>query len=108
MVALQRAQHPKVKEFAQLETAEPETVADVLKAINAAADMTAAPQVGGEAPGLLQKLKESQRSIFDREYIQAQLNGHQELFKIQEQYLGVRHLVYGVRFVDESQLASSN
>ncbi|GLS64649.1 DUF4142 domain-containing protein [Methylobacterium oxalidis] len=33
-IALKKAQHPKVKEFAQLEVAEQETIADVLRASN--------------------------------------------------------------------------
>jgi putative membrane protein len=92
-IALMKAQHPKVKEFANLEVAEQETVGDVLKAINAAANnMSPPPQLTPDETAMLEKMRQEQTG-FDRSYIQGQIEGHQKLLKIQEDYLAVgKHL----------------
>jgi predicted outer membrane protein len=65
--ALQPTQNPKVKQFAQMETSEQAAVADVLKAVKAAAnDLTPPSQFGPEENSALQKLEYSQRATFDR------------------------------------------
>jgi len=86
-IAVAKAQHPKVKEFANFEVAEQETVGDVLKAIKAAAsDMTPPPQLDAAGTATLQKLQQA-KAGFDKEYVQGQIEGHQKLLKIQEDYL---------------------
>ena len=93
-IAVQKASSAKVKEFAQLETAEQETVGDVLKAIKAAAsDMAPAPELDATQTAILQKLQQAKGTAFDREYVQGQVQGHQELLKVQETYLAAgKHL----------------
>jgi putative membrane protein len=88
-LALKEAQHPKVKQFAQLETTEQETLAEALKAISAAADTKPAPDLSGDALAPLQKLREAGRGVLDRDFVRAQLTGHEKLLKVQEDYLAV-------------------
>jgi putative membrane protein len=88
-IALERAQSSKVKQFAQLETAEQETMADVFKAVKAAADdLAPAAPLTADENNILQKLQHG-KATFDRDYVQAQGSAHHELLKIQEHYLSV-------------------
>ena len=98
-IALKKAQNPKVKEFAQLEVSEQETIADVLKSMRdqstPASGQVKAPsaevvQTNLDAKGkqMMDKLQKAEAGAgFDREYIQGQVQGHQELLQIQETYL---------------------
>jgi predicted outer membrane protein len=87
-LAVNRVQQAKLREFAELEVAEQETVGDVLSAIKAAAnDTSAAPQFDDEQKAVLQKLQQAQGAAFDSAYLQAQVDGHHKLLQIQENYL---------------------
>jgi predicted outer membrane protein len=88
-LATREAQHPRVRQFAQLEMAEQETIAGIVKAISAAADTKPEPDLGGDALAPLQKLKEAGRGVFDRDFVRAQLTGHEKLLKVQEDYIAV-------------------
>ncbi len=97
-IAEQKASFDKLKEFSRLETAEQETVADVLKSLESAgpvSGMVKPPaeaeveqhldQAGREA---LQKMRAQQAgAAFDHDYLEAQTDGHQKLLRIQEDYL---------------------
>lgn len=98
-IAVKKAQNPKVKEFAQLEVSEQETIADVLKSMRdqstPASGQVKAPtaevvQTNLDAKGkaMIEKLQKAEAgATFDREYIQGQIEGHQQLLDIQEAYL---------------------
>lgn len=100
-IALEKAKGAKVKEFAEFETAEQETIADILMSMKKPA---------GEAQGALMKPSEAEVEAmldamgketvakmkaapagtgFDKEYVTAQLDGHKKLLAIQEDYLKV-------------------
>jgi putative membrane protein len=68
-----------VRRFANYEVAEQTTIADVLKS------MGMKPPKSDEAVQMVDKLKNS--SNFDADYLAAQLDGHQKLLKIQEDYI---------------------
>lgn len=98
-IAMKKAQNPKIKEFAQLEIAEQETIADVLKSMRdqstPASGQVKAPtaevvQTNLDAKGkaMAEKLQKAEAGpAFDREYVQGQIEGHQQLLEIQETYL---------------------
>ena len=98
-IALKKAQNPKVKEFAQLEVAEQETIADVLKSMRdqsvPASGQVKAPsaevvQTNLDAKGkaMAEKLQKAEAgAAFDRDYVQGQIEGHNQLLEIQETYL---------------------
>ncbi|RVU20154.1 DUF4142 domain-containing protein [Methylobacterium oryzihabitans] len=98
-VALQKAKDDDVKQFARFEVAEQETIADVLKAMRDPATAASGsvkppsePEVTGQldpkGKAMLDKLEQAKAgSAFDREYIRGQIEGHQALLKIQEDYL---------------------
>jgi len=97
-LAQQKAQTDDLKEFAQLEVAEQEALADVLKSLQnpGLVDGTIKPpseadveqhldQRGREK---LEKMRAAPAGTeFDREYLGAQATGHLELLRIQETYL---------------------
>jgi putative membrane protein len=68
-----------VKRFANYEVAEQTTIAEVLES------MGAKPEKSEKAGEALDKLKKS--SNFDADYVTAQLDGHQQLLKIQDDYI---------------------
>ena len=98
-IAEGKLQTDDLKEFAQLEAAEQETLADVLKSLQnpSLTDATTKPLSDAE---MEQHLDQSGReqlekmraapagAEFDREYLEGQTNGHLELLRIQETYLG--------------------
>jgi putative membrane protein len=97
-IALQKAQNPNVKQFAQFERDEQTTLAEVLRSWQepAATASTAAPRgAGASAPTIPQDKADMMQALqqakpgpeFDRMYIQGQIQGHQELLQIQERYL---------------------
>ena len=83
-IALQQAQHPKVKEFAGFEVAEQTTIAQVLTDTQ---NPSPAPLDGAHAAMLKQLQSMSPGPQFDRAYIMGQLQGHQELLAIQNGFL---------------------
>jgi putative membrane protein len=97
-IAPPKVSHPLLKQFAQFEIAEPETVADVLKAIQTNAASTGAVQASTDAD-LMQNLDDAGKASvekfraqrpgaqFDRDYIRYQVEGHRKLLDIQEVYL---------------------
>jgi putative membrane protein len=113
--ALQKAQNPKVKQFAQFERDEQTTIAEVLRSImepaatassgsaaaaasgNATASASAggsaraaatSPEIPADKAKMMEQLQQAQAGAeFDRLYIQGQLQGHQELLQLQERYL---------------------
>lgn len=98
-IAERKTQSPKLKEFAQFEVAEQETVADVLKSLqnSGLVSGTVKPPSDAEVEQHLdqngretvQKMSTAQAgAAFDREYLEAQTRGHEELLRIQETYLG--------------------
>jgi putative membrane protein len=96
-IAVQKARSPHVKQFAQFEVAEQETIAEILKTMQGANVTTgqgAAPNAEAQA-NLDAKSKSTQQKLqsakagpeFDREYVMAQIDGHNDLLKIQETYI---------------------
>ena len=97
-VAEQKASFDKLKEFSRFETAEQETIADVLKSLESAGVVSGMVKPPSEAEveqhldqeghEMLQKMRAEQAgAAFDQAYLQAQTDGHQKLLHIQEDYL---------------------
>jgi len=96
-LAVDKAQNPLLKQFARFEVAEQETIAEIIKTMQGANGSTAegsAPNaeakamIGDEGNKILDKLKSAKAGAdFDIEYVKAQIDGHQELLKIQETYI---------------------
>jgi putative membrane protein len=110
--ALQKAQNPKVKQFAQFERDEQTTIAEVLRSIQepaatassgaaaasgasasasasggAARAMATAPEIPADKARMMEELQQKSGTEFDRMYVQGQIQGHQELLQIQERYI---------------------
>jgi putative membrane protein len=97
--ALTKAQNRWVKMFANFEVAEQNTLADVMHSFadpaSTASTSAGATQAAATAPELppadaaaMEKMSKAQPgAAFDRDYIAAQLKGHQDLLNIQELYL---------------------
>jgi len=97
-VALNKARDEDVKEFAEFEVAEQETIADVLKSmkdgtvsgkVTAPSDTDVRQQLSEEDNATLQKMEKMEGKEFDRAYIRAQIEGHQKLLRIQDEYLAI-------------------
>jgi putative membrane protein len=97
-LAQQKAQTDDLKEFAQLEAAEQETLADVLKSLRnpGLIDGPVKPPSDAEVEQYLDRRGREQLekmraapagTEFDREYLAGQATGHLELLRIQETYL---------------------
>jgi len=97
-VAAQKAHFPKLREFAHLETAEQETVADILKSLQSPGLVNGTVTHPSEAEleehldsagrETLQKMRSAQAgAMFDRAYLDAQTAGHRQLLRIQDDYL---------------------
>jgi putative membrane protein len=100
-VAMSKAQNPGLKQFAGFEIEEQTTLAEVLRSMmdpgataatgtsanNQASQSGTAMQMDAKAREMMQKLQSQQGAEFDKAYLQAQLQGHQELLQVQEQYL---------------------
>jgi putative membrane protein len=98
-VAEPKVRAPRLREFARFEIAEQETVADVLKSlqnpgapvsgtVTPPSDADLEPHLDARARETLQKMRSARAGAeFDREYIDAQTDGHQQLLRIQEDYL---------------------
>lgn len=96
-IALQRGRHPWVKTFAQYEVAEQETIADVLTSMegpqttastgSAAGAAGATPALDAKGQQLVSALEKASDAQFDSDYVRGQLQGHQDLLAIQENFL---------------------
>jgi putative membrane protein len=97
-IAVQKVRSAKLKEFANFEVAEQETVADVLKSlqnpgivngtVKPPTDAEIEQHLDQEGRDTVQKMRTSQAGPeFDRQYWDAQNKGHEELLRIQEDYL---------------------
>jgi putative membrane protein len=98
-IAAQKAQTDDLKEFAQMEEAEQETLADVLKSLSLQnASLNGRTRRPGDAEveqnldqrgrDALERLRaEPAGADFDRAYLGALATGHLELLRIQETYL---------------------
>ena len=97
--ALSKAQHPRVKQFANFEVAEQTTLAEVLRSFSepaaTASTTRGAQQAASTAPELPQRDSAAMEKMsraeagpaFDRDYVSMQIQGHRELLSIQERYL---------------------
>jgi predicted outer membrane protein len=96
--ALSKAQNPRVKMFAQFEVAEQNTLADVMHSFSdpaSTASTAGAKQAAATAPELpaadaavMEKMSKAQPgAAFDKDYVAAQIKGHQDLLAIQERYI---------------------
>jgi putative membrane protein len=97
-LAQEKAQTDDLKEFAQLEAAEQETLAGVLKSlrnpglidgiVRAPSDAEVEQYLDRRGRDQLEKMRAAPAGTeFDREYLAAQATGHLELLRIQETYL---------------------
>lgn len=86
-LALEKAQDPAVKRFAEVEVAEQETLATVLAGLTEGRN-SIAPQIQPklEQRQELDRMRQLSRG-FDQAYINHQINGHRELLTLQERYL---------------------
>jgi putative membrane protein len=84
-IAMQKARHPRVKEFARFEHDEQTTVAAVLKSMDPGLQPPGPPQDVADTINRLKRM--SPGSAFDREFVAAQIEGHEKLRGIQENYL---------------------
>jgi putative membrane protein len=93
-LAQDKAQDAKVKQFAKFEVDEQTGIAEVLKSMQGATGQGAAPnaeaqgQLDDKGKQMLKRLQDAKGADFDAAYLKAQLDGHQELLKIQEAYIG--------------------
>jgi putative membrane protein len=86
-IALEKAHRPKVKEFAQFEHDEQTTVAAVLKSMDPG---LSPPNPPADIAQTIDKLKQMKPGeAFDHEFVTAQIQGHDMLRSIQEDYLKV-------------------
>ena len=93
-----QGQHARLKQFAGFEIAEQETVANILKAIQTGAAPNGAIPSPSDAE-VMQNLDDAGKSAvekfrqmnagwaFDREYLRAEIDGHNRLLEIQQAYL---------------------
>lgn len=97
--ALSKAQNPRVKQFAEFEIAEQNLLTEIMHSFAdpaaTASTTTGAQQAASTAPELPQKdaaaMERMSRAqagpAFDKDYVTLQIQGHQELLKLQEDYL---------------------
>lgn len=97
--ALSKAQDPRVKQFAEFEIGEQNTLTDVLHSFadpaatasttaGAQSSASTAPELSQEDSATMERLSKAQPgAALDREYVGMQIQGHQKLLKLQEGYL---------------------
>ncbi len=84
-LASEKAHGAKVKEFAKFERDEQTTVAAILKTMDPSLTPSHLPPDVAQA---IDKLKSSHGGeVFDREFVSAQIQGHEMLRSMQEEYL---------------------
>src|SRR6195952_900896 len=96
-VAVKKARDEDVKQFAEFEVAEQETIADVLTSmkdpskasgkLNPPSDAEVRKNIAQEDQAMLQKMEQMEGKEFEAAYVKAQTEGHQKLLRIQEDYL---------------------
>jgi len=98
-IAQQKAQNADLKQFATFEVQEQTTISEVLQSMmdpsataatsaQASSGAAGGMQMPAEARQMVQKLQSAQAGAeFDREYLQAQMQGHRDLLQVQERYL---------------------
>jgi len=97
--ALTKAQNPRVKQFAEFEVGEQNLLAEIMHSFadpNATASTTrgaqaaasTAPELPAKDAQAMERLsKAAGGAAFDKDYVALQIQGHQELLKLQEDYL---------------------
>jgi len=97
--AQSKAQNPRVKQFAEFEIGEQNTLADILHSFadpaatasttaGARASASTAPELPQEDSAAMERLSKAQAGAgFDRDYVALQLEGHRKLLKLQEDQL---------------------
>ncbi len=90
-IAQPKVNTPRLKEFAGFEIAEQETVANILKAIQtgeAPSDAEVMQNLDDAGKSAVEKLRQMNGGwAFDREYLRAEIDGHNRLLEIQQAYL---------------------
>jgi putative membrane protein len=91
-IATQKAQNPLVMRFARFEVEEQTTISEVLRsmmdpAATAGVQQGAGAMQGPDAPAMQALQQAPQGAAFDRQFIEAQVKGHQELLQLQERYV---------------------
>ena len=81
-VALQRAESPTVKTFAQLEAEEQKAFADARRM--AGLPVPSPAMMDGQKQAMLKQLQGMSGAAFDRMYVQGQVTGHQELLQLHQ------------------------
>jgi predicted outer membrane protein len=97
--ALSKAQNPRVKQFAEFEIGEQNLLTEIMHSFadpNATASTTrgaqaaasTAPELPAKDAQAMERLSKAQGGpAFDKDYVALQIQGHQELLKLQEDYL---------------------
>jgi|GEM_PF-1445308 len=97
--ALTKAQNPRVKQFAEFEVGEQNLLAEIMHSFadpNATASTTrgaqaaasTAPELPAKDAQAMERLsKAAGGAAFDKDYVALQIQGHQELLKLQDDYL---------------------
>jgi putative membrane protein len=81
--AQQKAEQAWVKKFAQYEVAEQTTIGEILKSMGAMA-----PKMTDKQLATIAKAKDAKAGpAFDKDYVTDQIEGHNDLLKIQETYI---------------------
>lgn len=88
-IAIEKARHPRVREFAHFEHAEQTTAAQVLKSMNPSLSPPAPPQNVTDAISRLKQLRPG--IAFDREFVAAQIRGHEAVRTTQQDFLKSGH-----------------
>src|SRR3954469_12886209 len=90
-IALEKAEDEDVKQFAKFEADEQKGVAEVLRSMMEPAGTASAgagPQPDAKHTEMIQKLQQAKPGdAFDKDYVQGQIQGHQDLLQIQENFL---------------------
>lgn len=88
-IALQKAEDEDVKSFARFEADEQKGMAEVLQSMMDPAGTPASQaQIDQKHAQMVQKLQQAKAGeAFDKEYVAGQLQGHQELLQIQDNFL---------------------
>jgi putative membrane protein len=84
-LALRKARHARVREFARFEHDEQTTASEVLKSMDSNLNP---PNPPSDVAAALEKLRQMRPgAAFDRDFVTAQIQGHEKLKTIQEDYL---------------------
>jgi putative membrane protein len=84
-LALRKARHAPVREFARFEHDEQTAASDVLKSLDSTLNP---PNPPSDVAAALEKLRQARPgAAFDREFVTAQIQGHEKLKTVQEDYL---------------------